>query len=96
MSREEILKILKTFKEECAARYGILTLGVFGSVARDELKETSDVDIILRTQTPDPYNIVHIKEDLEQRLNIKVDLVRLRDRMNPFLAKRIEAESVYV
>lgn len=96
MSREEILQILKTFKEECAAQYGILTLGVFGSVARDDMKEASDVDVVLRTKTPDPYNIVHVKEDLERRLNLRVDLVRLRDRMNPFLAKRIEAESVYV
>ena len=96
MSREEILKILKAFKEECAGRYGILTLGVFGSVARDDVKEASDVDVVLRTETPDPYNIVNIKEDLEQRLNVRVDLVRLRDRMNPFLAKRIEAESIYV
>jgi predicted nucleotidyltransferase len=96
MSREEILKILKAFKEECAGRYGILTLGVFGSVARDDVKEASDVDVVLRTKTPDPYNIVHIKEDLEQRLNVRVDLVRLRDRMNPSLAKRIEVESIYV
>ncbi len=53
MSREEILKILKAFKEECAGRYGILTLGVFGSVARDDVKEASDVDVVLRTKTPD-------------------------------------------
>ncbi len=52
------MKILETFKEECAARYGILTLGIFGSVARDDTKEASDIDVVLRTKTPDPYNIV--------------------------------------
>ena len=96
MSRAEILKILKTFKEEHAGQYGILVLGVFGSVARDEAKESSDVDVVLKTATPDPYNIVHIKEDLEQRLKRKVDVVRLRDKMNPFLARRIKGEAVYV
>ena len=96
MSRAEILKILKTFKEEHASQYGILVLGVFGSVARDEAKEFSDVDVVLKTETPDPYNIVHIKEDLEERLKRRVDVVRLRDKMNPFLARRIKGEAVYV
>jgi len=96
MSRAEILEILKIFKEEYAGQYGILSLGVFGSVARDEAKESSDVDVVLKTQTPDPYNIVHIKEGLEQRLKKRVDIVRLRDKMNPFLKRRIKGEAVYV
>ena len=96
MSRTEILKILKTFKEEHASQYGILVLGVFGSVARNEAKESSDIDVVLKTETPDPYNIVHIKEDLEQRLKRRVDIVRLRNKMNPFLAQRIKGEAVYV
>ena len=45
MSRTEILKILKTFKKEHACQYGILLLDVFGSVARGEAKESSDVDV---------------------------------------------------
>ncbi len=96
MSRSEMLEILKVFKREHAEEYGILTLGVFGSVARDEAKESSDLDLVIKTETPDPYNIVHIKEDLEERLNMKVDVVRLRDKMNPFLKRRIKGEAVYV
>ncbi len=96
MSRAEILKTLKTFKEEHAGRYGILVLGVFGSVARDQAKAGSDVDIVLKTTTPDPYNIVHLKDELEEQLHLTVDIVRLRDRMNPFLKDRIEKEAVYV
>lgn len=96
MSRAEILKILKAFKEESGARYGILALGVFGSVARDEANESSDVDVVLKTETSDPYNIVHIKEDLEQRLRLHVDIVRLREKMNSFLENRIKTEAVYV
>jgi uncharacterized protein len=76
--------------------YWFLVLGVFGSVARNEAKESSDIDVVLKTETPDPYNIVHIKEDLEQRLKRRVDIVRLRNKMNPFLAQRIKGEAVYV
>ncbi len=96
MSRSDIIKILKEFKEKDAEKYGILVLGIFGSVARDQATDKSDVDIFLKTKTPDPFNIVHIKEDLEAQLHQQVDIVRLRDRMNLFLKKRIEKEAVYV
>ena len=96
MSRTEILKILKAFRDECGEQYGIISLGIFGSVARDQIQADSDVDVVLKTQTPDPYNIVHIKDQLQRRLKLRVDIVRLRDKMNPSLARRINQESVYV
>jgi predicted nucleotidyltransferase len=68
----------------------------FGSVARDEAKDGSDVDVVIRMKTPDPYFVVHIKEALEQRLDHHVDIVRLREKMNSFLKQRIEKEAVYV
>ncbi len=55
MSRSDILKILKEFKENHAEEYGILLMGVFGSVARDQATEKSDVDIFLKTKTPNPF-----------------------------------------
>ncbi len=96
MTRLEAIKILKEFKETHAEKYGILLMGVFGSVARDQATEKSDVDIFLKTKTPDPFNIVHIKEELEEKLRQHVDIVRLRDRMNPSLKSRIEKDAVYV
>lgn len=96
MNRTKLLEILKRYKSLHAKRYGIVSLGLFGSYARGEATSVSDVDIILQTLTPDPYNIVHIKEDLEQQLNLPVDVVRMRARMNPFLKERIEKEAVYV
>lgn len=96
MSRIEILRKLKEFKEKYADQYGIVLMGIFGSVARDEASEASDVDIVVKTKTPDPFIVVHLKEDLENQLHQRVDIVRLRTTMNPSLKKRIEAEAVYV
>ena len=96
MSRSEILHTLHKFKNQHAEEYGILDLGIFGSVARDEVDKDSDVDIVVKTKTPDPYTIVHIKEDIEEQLQLPVDIVRLRDKMNPLLKKRIERDAVYV
>ena len=96
MFRSEIIQTLKLFKEQHAEEYGILDLGIFGSVARDEAGKDSDVDIVVKIKTPDPYIIVHIKEDIEEQLQLPVDIVRLRDKMNSFLKKRIERDAVYV
>jgi len=96
MSRSEIIKVLKLFKEQHAEEYGILVIGIFGSVARDEAKKDSDVDVVVKIKIPDPFIIVHIKEDIEEQLQLHVDIVRLRDKMNPFLKKRIDKEAVYV
>jgi len=96
MTQSDIIDILTDFKKLSAEKYGIILLGVFGSVARDQINDQSDVDIVLQTQTPDPYLIVHIKEDLESRLIHPVDIVRLRETMNPSLKQRIEQEAIYV
>lgn len=96
MSRLEVIRILEDFKTNNAREYGILLIGIFGSVARDEATAGSDVDIVVKTVNADPFKIVHLKEYLESRLNRHVDIVRLRRNMNPFLKERIEKEAIYV
>jgi predicted nucleotidyltransferase len=96
MNRSELLNKLEEFKKVNGEKYGILSLGIFGSYARNQASELSDADIVVKTKTPDPFTIVHIKEDLEGQLQIPIDIVRLRETMNPFLKQRIEKEAVYV
>ncbi len=96
MNRDEILSFLRDYKVRCADRYGITSLGVFGSVARGDIREDSDVDIFVTMRTPDPFALVHVKNDLEQALGRHIDIVRLREKMNPFLKERIEKEGINV
>ncbi|MEK7745255.1 MAG: nucleotidyltransferase domain-containing protein, partial [Elusimicrobiota bacterium] len=96
MGRDDILAILRDFKQNFAEKYGILEIGIFGSIARDEAREDSDVDICIKTKTPDPFMLVHIKEEIESRVRKHVDIVRMREKMNPFLKERIEKEGLYV
>jgi len=94
--RDDVIAILREFKRDNAKKYGIIDLGLFGSVARQSAGENSDVDVCIKTQTPDPFVLVHIKDDLEQRVHAHVDIVRVRETMNRFLKARIEKEVVYV
>lgn len=96
MKRELAINLLKIFKENNQQKYGIEALGLFGSTARDEAKATSDVDICIKTKKADLFELVHIKQELEELLSTSIDIVRVRDKMNPFLKNRIEKEAIYV
>ena len=96
MKVSEILQILRNYKVQSANRYGISRLGIFGSYARGNPTQKSDIDIVIELQSPDLFKMVHIKEDLEELLGVQVDIVRSRKKMNPYLKKRIEKEALYV
>ncbi|MEA2072248.1 MAG: nucleotidyltransferase domain-containing protein [Campylobacterota bacterium] len=96
VNRDEILSILKHYKKDNINKYDIIELGLFGSIARDQASSNSDVDICIKTKTPDMFALVHIKEELQKLLSNSIDIVRIRDRMNPYLKNRIDKEAIYV
>jgi len=95
MRREEVLKLLREHKREFEERYGITRMGIFGSVARDEADERSDVDVVVE-MAPDMFARARLKDELETILKVKVDIVRYWRRMNHYLKKRIDREAYYV
>jgi uncharacterized protein len=95
MQREKVLHALNDHKQELATKYGITRLGIFGSLARGQAVETSDIDIVVE-MPPDLFQMVHVKEYLEHLLDRPVDLIRLHKHMNAFLRSRIDDEAIYV
>ena len=79
-----------------SVKYGIKRLGVFGSVARGEQTDNSDLDVFVEVQVPNPYILGDIKEDLEKLTGWHVDLVRLRSGLNSLLLKNIEKDGILV
>jgi predicted nucleotidyltransferase len=96
LDKEMILQSLRRYKSLLENKYGVSKLGIFGSVARGDIKETSDVDVVIEIRNVDPFVLLDIKEELTKLLGCKVDLIRLRKNMNRFLKKRIEKEVIYV
>ncbi len=96
LNRDEVLKTLKNRKTEFVKKFGITSIGVFGSLARGENRPDSDVDIVVTMSKPDLFYMVHIKEELETAYQTKVDIVHYREKMNSFLKRRIDREAVYV
>ncbi|WP_300464881.1 nucleotidyltransferase domain-containing protein [Desulfobacula sp.] len=95
MGKKDIIEILRNYKNEVANQYNILTIGVFGSVARGESGDESDVDIVIRISETDFFMLAGMKEDLEKRLNKSIDIITYTDSMNPFLKNRIDHKAVY-
>ncbi len=96
MNKIDVLKELKSFLKENGERYGILSLGIFGSVARETFSEKSDVDVVIQLKKPNLFTLSRVRIELEERLKRHVDMVSYRERMNPFLKRRIEQEACYV
>lgn len=69
---------------------------MFGSIAKELNKDDSDIDVFVKTQTSNPFVIIEIKDRLEEILKRKVDIIRLRENMNPLLKQKIESEGKYV
>ena len=96
LSTERLLTVLRAFKEQHGEQYHLRALGYFGSYARQEATPDSDVDVVFQTDRPDLFLTAMLKQDLEALLNHPVDVIRLRDAMNPRLKARIEREATYV
>lgn len=95
-SCEDVLAALKVFRDRHAEEYALQSLGVFGSIARGEATEQSDVDVVFETDVPNLFRTARMKQDLEALLARRVDVVRLRTLMNPRLRTRILREARYV
>ncbi len=83
-------------KRSWRTHYGITSLGVFGSVARDDAIEESDVDIVFETDKPNLFRTARMKQRLEMLLLRHVDVIRWRESINPRLKSRIAREACYV
>lgn len=96
MSRKECIDLLKSCSDTLKRDYGITSLLLFGSIARGEQKDGSDVDVFVETLTPNPFLLMEAKEFLEKSTGRSVDIIRNHRNLNPRLKKRIERDGVTV
>jgi hypothetical protein len=98
MNRDEALMILSGSKDELREKFGVKSIAVFGSTARNEARSDSDVDVLVEF---DPeakvglFKFIRLQWQLEVLLENKVDLVT-RGGLFPQLKDIILKEAVYV
>lgn len=96
MNTSDAIDILRKFKVNFADKYGIKTLGFFGSFARKQQKETSDLDVVVTQEEPDFFTLVVIKEELEKLTNYKVDVVNFRESFRESFKTNILKDAIFV
>ena len=73
----------------------LCSLRLFGSVAREQQTEQSDIDVCVEMD-PKPFVRLHVKDYLERLLGCSVDVIRKHQHMNSFLLNQIDKEGIYV
>jgi uncharacterized protein len=92
-SPEDIFQIFESYREKLRAM-GVRKLGLFGSCARGEIKETSDLDFLVELEDETFDSDMDLKEFLEDLFETEVDLV-LVDAIKPRLRDTILGETIY-
>ena len=92
----EIRQVLSLQKQSICEIYRITEIGIFGSYARGDETETSDIDILVDYQTaPTLIMLVELRDYLSQLFGIKVDIVT-KNGLKPRIRERVLAEVVYI
>lgn len=93
---QDCLYKLAGFKKDFGSKFGIVKLGIFGSVARKENTESSDIDIVVEVQQPTLSLMYELREALKSLFGCEVDLVRFRKSLRPLLKSNIQRDVIYV
>jgi uncharacterized protein len=98
ISKNEILNFLREKKDELSSEFNVTKVGLFGSFARNEETEYSDIDLIIEFE-PNTTHLfdkkIKIKQLIENRFHRNVDLCREK-YIKPYFKKHILQSAIYV
>ena len=94
LTREDILTILRDNKERFAEKYGVTKIGLFGSFARNEATEQSDVDVCVE-MPPVFFDFEAVREELEASFQRHVSIVRLRGELRELFKEHLKKDTIY-
>lgn len=96
MKQDAVLQLLKQKNTEMERKFGVKSLLLFGSVARDEATPTSDVDLLVEFNRPVGYfGLFALQDYLEKLLGCPVDL-GTPDSLKPYIRERVMGELIRV
>lgn len=92
LTREEVLGRLRERLDRFEKMYGVTRIGLFGSVARGETNELSDMDILVEMRSPTFDNYMDLKFEIESDFGVPVDLVladTVKERLRPIIEQEV-------
>jgi len=95
MTKNEILTFLREKKSYLAEQYGVISIGLFGSYARDEARDDSDIDIVVELQNKNKFmNFFYLKYYLEEHLKKSID-IGIESTLKPIAKEYIDKDIIY-
>lgn len=99
LTKDAVVSVLREQRPRLAQEFGVRRIGLFGSFARGQATDASDIDLVVEFDTPIGLRFVELVEDLERVFGRKVDLltpagvqaIRRRE-----VTKAITADILYV
>ena len=96
MKSNEVINILQAHQENLAKEFGVKSLQLFGSVARDEATPSSDVDLLVEFNRPMGYfGLFSLQDYLENLLGCSVDL-GTKNSLRPTIKENVMRDLVNV
>ena len=92
---QAILHKLNSYKPALQRKYPVARVGVFGSYARNEASEKSDIDIVVDIMEPMGLNFVSMADEIEELFGVKTDVVPLRS-IKPEYLPSVQTDVIYV
>ena len=94
-TRSEYMEAIRKCSDVLRSRFGVTSLRLFGSIAREEQSPESDVDVCVDMK-PNLLLHVELKRFLEEQLGTSVDVIRNHKNMNLFLKREIDRDGIFV
>lgn len=96
MERTVALQRLTADRDQLRDQFGVASLAIFGSTARNEATATSDVDLLVEFNRPTGlFDLIRLQFHLEELLGVPVDVGTI-DGLKPRIRQQVLAESIYV
>lgn len=95
MQKEEIINALRNDMPTLKARYGVQSIGLFGSTARGKNTTDSDLDFLVEVSAPLSENFFGLWDFLESRFQRKIDLVRKGDHLGQKFLSNVAEDIIY-
>lgn len=94
MNREEALRCLREHSSDLTTRFGVISLSLFGSIARDDAAPDSDLDLLVEFDRPiGLFAFARVQQYLEDLVGRRVDLVT-PEALRPSMRRRVEEEAI--
>lgn len=93
--KDEIINSIKADKKFLKENFGVVNIGLFGSYAKNQQTEDSDIDFLVEFLEPRFDWIASLQGYMEAKFNKKIEIVRKGNLVNSRFLKRVQQEIIY-